>query len=201
MTESNAPLDPAAFLREHVAPRAAQRIGELRSEIARLEREVDERVGATATMQLVLEGAGGGTWYLNLGGGELRVADTPEAAPLLRIIQSREDWEALARAGLATRVGGPAGAADLTRTRIARIRGLDGSLEFRLLADDGERRVRIHFGSGEPGEPRCTISMRADDARRLQAGELAPQAAFMQGLLKLQGDPTFAMQVGAALFL
>jgi putative sterol carrier protein len=81
------------------------------------------------------------------------------------------------------------------------MRGLDGTIEFRILADDVERCVRVQFGTGELGEPRCTIAVRADDARRLQSGELAPQMAFMQGLVKIQGDPGFAMQVAAALFL
>ena len=42
--------------------------------------------------------------------------------------------------------------------------------------------------------------MKAEDALRLQSGELRPEVAFMQGLVKLQGDITLAMQLGAVLF-
>ena len=44
------------------------------------------------------------------------------------------------------------------------------------------------------------MALRAEDARRLQSGQLTPQAAFMQGLARLEGDVALAMQVGAALF-
>jgi hypothetical protein len=201
MPDPAAPLDPATFLREHLLPRAGERVAELRAQIAKLERELDERLTAEATVQLVLEGAGAEIHYLNLRGGEMRLSDTPDAPPIMRIYQGREDWEAMARFGLASRVGGPGGTSDLTRTRITRMRDLDGTIEFRVLAADVERRVRVQFGSGEPAEPRCTIAVRAEDAVRMQSGEIAPQMAFMQGLVKLQGDPGFAMQVAAALFL
>lgn len=203
MADTPPPLEPATFLREQVAPRPGRRIETLRTEIARLERELADRLGAQATVQLVLEGDGGGEWYLNLREGEMRVGDRPDSPPLVRVYQSREDWEALTRAELAAGGGAPP-AADLTRSRLERLRGLEGTMEFRLGTGDGEaaaeRRIVVQFGQGERAAPRCTISMRADHARRLQSGELAPQAAFMQGLVKLQGDVAFAMQVGAALF-
>jgi putative sterol carrier protein len=125
----------------------------------------------------------------------MTVGEKPELAPLVRVRQSREDWEAL------TRLAGGTGttSADLTRSRVERLRALDGALEFRLGTDDGERRIVVHFGSGEPAPARCTLTLRAEDARRLQRGEMTPQAAFMQGLVKIAGDLAFAMQVGAAL--
>lgn len=198
MAEPDGPLDPAAFLREHVAPRVERRIAQLRADVARLERELDDRLGATATVQLVLEGEGGGTWYLNLGAGRMRVGELPETPPLARVYQRREDWEALARLQLTAGAGAGAAGAELTRSRIARLGGLMGAIEFRLTGEV-ERRVRVQFGPGEPAAPRCLVAVAAADFARLQAGELTPQAAFMQGLVKLQGDMTFAMQVAAAL--
>lgn len=196
-----ATLDPAAFLLEHVVPHSAARVAELHSQIARLERELEDRVAAEATVELALEGEGGGTWYLNLRGGETRLGDRPEQPPIVRVRQSRADWEALAGARLA-QTGGPGGGSDLTRSRVERLRGLDGALAFRLVLEDGrDARVVVQFGRGQSAEPRCVLSMRAADARRMQAGELPPQAAFMQGLVKLEGDLAFAMQVGAALFM
>jgi hypothetical protein len=201
MPDDTAPLDPATFLREHVAPRARRRVEELRDHIGRLERELHERLAAEATIQLELEGSGGGIWYLTLRDGDMQVADSPAGIPLMRVCQTREDWEALARAQLATSGGGAPAGGDLTRARVERLRTLDGSLQFRLATDEGERVVTVRFGAGEPAGPRCTLRLRADDARRLQAGELPPQAAFLQGLVKIEGDVAFAMQVGAALFL
>jgi hypothetical protein len=201
VSDETTPLDPAAFLRDHVAPRARRRIEELRAQAQRLERDIADRVAAEATIALVLEGDGdGGTWYLVLHAGDMQLTDTPPAPPLLRIRQSRADWEVLARAQLAG-AGGPPGGADLTATRIARLRGLDGALTFRLTTDDGMHTVTLDLGPEAHATARCTVTVRADDARRMQTGELAPQAAFLQGLVKIEGDLAFAMQLGAALLM
>ncbi len=197
MAEPTASLDPASFLREQVAPRVRQRADELRASIARLQSQLEDRLAAEATLELVLEGDGGGVWYLELRNGEMTVADRPLGPPLIRVYQSRADWEALARGPGAQ----PPAGGDLTRSRIQRLRGVEGAIEFRLTDDGGERRTVVQFGPGERAAPRCTVGMRVEDARRLQSGELTPQAAFMQGLVKLQGDVAFAMQVGAALLM
>jgi hypothetical protein len=196
---SSASLDPATFLRDEVAPRSGRRIDELRTQIARLQRELEDRLAAEATVQIVLEGEGGGTWYLNLRQGATVVDDRPASEPIVRIYQTRSDWDALAWLQLAGGAGrAPAG--DLTRGRIERLRALNGAIEFRLATDGGEHRTVVQFGAGERVEPRCTIGMKAADAQRIQGGELPPQAAFLQGLVKLQGDMAFAMQVAATLF-
>jgi len=197
-TAPPAPLDPGTFLRERVAPQAKRRIDELRAQMGRLEREIADRVAAEATVELALEGSGGGRWYLNLRQGEIHVEDRPAGPPVVRIEQRRDDWEALAREQVGTTTGASS-AADLTRTRIERLRKLSGAIAFRLSGDEREHAIVVRFG-GDSGDPRCTISLRAADAARLQAGELSPQVAFMQGLVKLEGDMAFAMQVGATLF-
>src|SRR5262245_39916850 len=159
------PLDPATFLRDHVAPRSRQRIEALRAQIGRLEAEPEDRLGAEATIQVVLEGVGGGTWYLNLREGDTHVGDAPTHTPVIRVYQSRDDWEALARAELAPG-GADAGGSEptggeLTRSRLDRMRGITGVLEFRMQTDDGERRTLVQFGPGERTPPRCTLRLRA----------------------------------------
>lgn len=187
-------LEPAAFLRERVAPRVAQQIDRLRDDIERLHRELADRLTAQATVALVLEGPRGGSWYLNLRDGRMTVDDTPAEAPLVSVHQTRDDWEALARAAAGVTPMGT----DLTTSRIERMREMRGTLEFRLATDEGERRVEVRLGDGSG--PRCTLALRAEDALRLQSGELRPEVAFMQGLVKLSGDVTIAMQLGAVLF-
>ena len=193
-------LDPATFLREHVAPRVRRRIEELRAQVEGLQRDLAERLAARATIRLDLEGAGGGTWYLTLEDGEMHVAEAAEGTPLLCVRQTRADWEALARIQLGMG-SAPSAGGDLTRRRVERLQTVAGTLQFRLLTDDGEHVVTVQFGGGEASPPRCTLRVKAEDARRLQAGELAPQAAFLQGLVKIEGDLAFAMQVGAALLM
>ena len=199
MAEGTASLEPAAFLREHIADRLRKRIEDLRAQVAPLERELEDRLAAEATLEFVLEGDGGGAWFVNVHGEDARVELAPARPPLIRLSQSRADWEVLARSGLG--VGAPPGAGDLTRARIMRLASLKGTLEFRLITDDSERRVLVQFGPADPAGPRCSVALRADDARRLQSGDLTPQAAFLQGIARLEGDVALAMQVGAALFL
>jgi len=188
-------IEPQAFLSQQVAPRMARRIEDLRAEIERLHRELADRLTAEATVALVLEGPGGGTWYMNIRDGQMVVATEPAQQALVSVHQTRADWEALAQAaGEATPMG-----ADLTASRIERLREIRGTLEFRLATGDAERRVEVRLGPDGAGS-RCTLSMKAEDALRLQSGELRPEAAFVQGLVKLQGDLTLAMQLGAVLF-
>ena len=188
-------IDPGAFLRDQVAPRVARRIEDLRAEIDRLHRELADRMTAEATVALVLGGPDGGTWYLNLHDGRMVVENEPAQPPLVSVHQTRADWEALAAAaGGATPMG-----TDLTASRIERLREIRGTLEFRLTTGDTERRVEVRLGPDGSGA-RCSLSMKAEDALRLQSGELRPEVAFMQGLVKIQGDLTLAMQLGAVLF-
>jgi hypothetical protein len=132
---------------------------------------------------------------MNIRDGQMVVDTQPAQPPLVSVHQTRADWEALARAaGGATPMG-----ADLTASRIERLRDIRGTLEFRLATSEGERRVEVRLGPTGEGS-RCTLSMKAEDALRLQSGELRPEAAFVQGLVKLQGDLTLAMQLGSVLF-
>ena len=198
MAGPDTPIDPAAFLREHVAPRVERRVAQLRADLGRLQRELDDRLAAAGTVQLILEGAGGGTWYLNLRDGQMHVAETPDGPPLVRVYQSRDDWEALARAHVTAGAAVGGGGFELTRSRIERLRSVVGTIEFRLTGDT-ERSVRVQLGPGEPSPPRCVVVVAAADFAKLQSGDLAPQVAFLQGLVKVQGDMGFAMLLGTAL--
>ena len=132
---------------------------------------------------------------MNLHDGRMVVEPEPAQPPLVSVHQTRADWEALAQAA----GGGAPMGTDLTASRIERLREIRGTLEFRLTTGDTERRVEVRLGPDGSGS-RCTLSMKAEDALRLQSGELRPEGAFMQGLVKLQGDITLAMQLGAVLF-
>lgn len=194
------PLDPAALLKEQVSERMKKRIAELKSKIAGLERDLEDRLGAEATICVALEGDGGGTWYVNIKDGEAAIEASAASTPLLTIHQTVDAFRRGAAAGQSG-LGGPGGNQELTKSRIQRMKGLKGSVEFRMTeAPGGDLSVLLCFGGiDKPTTPQTTISVKAADAKKMGSGELNPQVAFMQGALKISGDAAFAMQVGMAM--
>ena len=81
------PVTPEAFFKEKVAPQFRRRIDDLRRQILSLEQQVQERMAAQATVRVVIEGEGGGTWYLNVNGGEMTVTAEPVFPPLMTVYQ------------------------------------------------------------------------------------------------------------------
>ena len=193
------PLDVAALLKEQVSDKARKRLAELKSKIVTLQKELDDRVGAEATIKLALEGEGGGTWYVNVKDGESVVGTEPAGEPILAIYQTVSAFRRGAAAGGG--LGGPGQQQDLTKSRVQRMKALKGSVEFRMTdSPEGDLSVVLCFGGIEkPATPQSTISVKAADAKKMSTGELNPQVAFMQGALKISGDAAFAMQLGMAM--
>lgn len=198
-------ITPETFLKEKVAPQIRRRLDDLRRQIMSLEQQVQERTAAQATVRFVVEGEGGGIWYLNVGGGEMTVASEPAAPPLMTIYQSRDyfDW-AMTMAGDAGLFGPSTRAAqgDLTKSRIDKLKTIKGliQLTFTHLPDGGERSLSLQLGEGErPAAPQMVLSMKAEDAQKIARGEINPQMALMGGIIKITGDMTLAVQFGAAM--
>ncbi len=196
-------VSPEDFLKENVAPRFKEKVDELRRRIASLEQELQDHLQAQATVRVVIEGEGGGVWYVNIQGGKATVSREPAFTPLMTTYQSYADWLATARGDALMIAPGQAGAQrQLTRSRIERLRMLKGTLRFTFthFPDGGERSVDLQFGEGErPSEPQTVMKIKAEDARKMARGELNPQAAFMGGLVQVSGDMALAMQFGAAM--
>jgi len=202
---SPAPITPEVFFTEKVAPQFRRRIDEMQRQIMTLQQQVQERMNAQGSMRIVVEGEGGGTWYLNTKNGEMMVATEPAFPPVMTVYQSRAyfDWAA----SLAAESGlfGPSSRnnqSELTKSRIERLQKIKGLLQFTFthLPDGSERSFCIHLGDGErPAAPQTTLSMKAEDAQKMARGDLNPQMAFMNGTIKITGDMALAMQFGAAM--
>jgi hypothetical protein len=199
------PPRPEEVLKRQVADRFKQRIAEIRGKISALERDLKDRIEAEATLRIVLEGDGGGTWFVNIKNGEVEIGQSPAGEPILTVYQSLADFQAAAgEIGGLGLGGGPGGQGELTKSRISRIRAIKGTLQFKVtdLADGREMSVITHFGPGErAAEPQATVSIHADNARKMRTGELNPQQAFMSGMIRISGDTALVMSVGMAMMM
>lgn len=167
-------------------------------------RVLDSMKSVDATIRIDVRGEGGGTWFLNVNRGAVTPGTSADHPPFLTLVQDRGDFEALvAEAGdsplsLLGGLSGLAGAMKLTRLRIDNLAGMNGLLQFSLNGEGGFT-LLTHFGSEPlPDEPTTKVGVQAEGYRKLRAGEIDPQQAFMDGTIQVEGDMQLAMQLALA---
>lgn len=76
--------------------------------------------------------------------------------------------------------------------------GFDGSAMF-IIADEGS--IVVDENGARAGDTPTDVTLTADAEtfRQILGGDLDPTSAFMQGRLKVDGDMSAAMKLGAAL--
>lgn len=158
-----------------------------------------------AAVGLLLSGEGGGEWVLALSGGRLRLRPGSRAEAAVTLVQPVEHWRGAlweARGGRVGRIlaglfraprrsdgaDGPIGAA--APVALEALGKLDALLRLRLRGPGAERwHVDLKLGPGAlPAKPTTVVSLAAEDADRLLAGDLDPVEAFMRGRVRLRGD-------------
>gem|GEM_PF-2545394 len=190
------------YLRAQVVPRFGDLVRTAEQRAAAAQRELDDLRAAAGTMAWEVAGAAPLVRYINIADGVMAVAEQPAAAPFMTVSQSDADW-ARFTAGMGGLLGGDPGR-PLGRARIERMRALKGAVRFVLtgLPEASTWTCTLYFGpEPRPAEPQTTITIGADVVAKIQARQLEPQVAFMQGQLKIMGDAGFAMQLGMALFM
>jgi putative sterol carrier protein len=76
--------------------------------------------------------------------------------------------------------------------------GIDTSVKF-VIEDEGTIVVDDTGAHATDTPAEATLRADAETFRQILDGELDPTAAFMQGRLKVEGDMSAAMKLGAAL--
>jgi hypothetical protein len=165
---------------------------------------LEDMRAVTATLKIVVESDDGGTFFLNVDRGVMEAGDEPAQPPFLTLVHDAAAFARLeeeagdSALGFLGGLAGLAGDIRLTRNRLANLEGLSGSVGFEMVGEGGFR-LLTHFGSGDPSpEPQCRISVEAEAYRKLKAGELNPQDAFMGGQINVEGDAQMAMQLALA---
>lgn len=157
-----------------------------------------------ATLKIVVDAEDGGTFFLNVERGRMEAGDSAARPPFLTLLHDAAAFERLEQEAGESALGflgglaGMAGDIRLTRSRLANLEGISGSVGFEMVGEGGFSLV-THFGEGEPpADPQCRISVDAEAYGRLKSGELNPQDAFMAGQINVEGDVQIAMQLALA---
>jgi hypothetical protein len=157
-----------------------------------------------ATIRAEVRGAGGGTFFLNIGAGRLAAGESPAHPPFLSLVLEQSSF-----ANFLAEVGGSAlgflgalsGLAQemkLTQARIELLAGVRGTVRFEVRGEGGFHLV-THFGPGEPAaQPSTSIAVDRSAYVDLRAGRLNPQDAFLTGQIQVEGDLQLAMQLALA---
>jgi putative sterol carrier protein len=163
-----------------------------------------------------LTGPGGGEWVFEVEGRALRVREAPRDATAFTVRQSVADWRGAlwgGRGGAVARqamsifrpgeppVPGPAGlAGPPSPAALALLGAARGSLRLVVAGGSGgDWQVEFKLGPGKiPGTPTTTVTIQAEDADRMERGELNPMEAFMAGRIQVTGDMALLMQLQAA---
>ncbi len=156
-----------------------------------------------ATIEVVLDGDGGGTWTMTVAGGALTTTAAAAANKVdLRVRMTTTDFRAA--------VQGEDGAPqifphDLDVARLfARIPATGsalpigtGALEIGISGFHG-RTWRIALESGGAAAPAATVTVDADTVLAIRDRKLDPASAFFGGKIQLGGDVAWIMQAGMA---
>ncbi|MEM1077545.1 MAG: SCP2 sterol-binding domain-containing protein [Pseudomonadota bacterium] len=76
--------------------------------------------------------------------------------------------------------------------------GFDGTVKF-VIEDEGAIMIDEDGVRAGDDEAECTLSADRETFQGIMEGDVNPTAAFMGGKLKLDGDMSTAMKLGAAL--
>jgi hypothetical protein len=164
--------------------------------------------GLSFVVSVRVTGERGGEWTVRLADRRPEFASGLDPQAVVTFIVSEEnfiqsitgqldDLRPPAR-DMATIDTSPAAIQQRARQVLAALKDIRGSLRAEL--DDPNRAlgVTIKFGGEMKDSPDCTIKIKMDHVRAMASGELDPQAAFMTGKVKIEGDSSLLMQLLAA---
>jgi hypothetical protein len=202
--------DPNLFFANEVPTAFTKAVADVNGKIQKLERLRDDMKAAELLIRVNLTGDGGGLWDIKVAGGTASVGPKSDLVPHVGVTQSVDDWRATVTGavtfGLAPGTPGqkPNPAQQFTqfaqKSKVDKIKTLNGTIRFVVtdIPTRGEWMLDLTFGNAAP-EPKCTVATKDSDAKEMASGKLNPQAAFMAGKMRVQGDMGLAMQLGTLL--
>lgn len=163
----------------------------------------------SVTAVIELKGDQGGIWTICMSKGNISISPGDSPDRIVKVVQSVADWRSaisgergfkvdMTNIGSAN-MGGQA-VAPMSQEKIDQLKDIEGALMFQSThPEKGNWEITAHFGKTEKEQPDCTIIVSDETFVALQKGETNPPMAFMQGLVKIQGDMGLAMRIGTTM--
>ncbi|MCA9564866.1 MAG: SCP2 sterol-binding domain-containing protein [Myxococcales bacterium] len=174
-----------------------------------MEDRLDEFDDLEVTVKVSLTGAGGRDYYFNLSDSELEVSDEGAFDSLVEIVQDVTEFETLKRQGVdaLSSAGGKPSSGRIVKSLmklnpdiVDRISQQNVTMKLVLTEvpeiDTASVVIRLGTSNSHP-DPLMTISATVDNYRQIASGKVPAPQAFMQGLLKIDGDISIAMRLAS----
>jgi hypothetical protein len=136
--------------------------------------------------------------------GRMQHVTAPQRPPFLVLHHALDQFDSLRRGcgdSMLGFLGALAGLGEemrLTAQRVRSLKELAGGVRFETTGEAGFALV-AHFGdAAAESEPRTGIRIRDEIFARLRSGSLDPQAAFLDGLIEIEGDEELAIRLALA---
>lgn len=205
--------DPIQFLNETFPALFHKGVADLRAKAeggdAKSQKILDDVVAADGAVVLELEGEGATTVYLHAKDGEMKVLDAAPAPETVSLAVAAPGPGLAMLLGEAAKQGEleeERAAQNAVRTASKRLQDAlaDKSLLFHVVVEDvpelGTVTTRVGLNAATPpADPSFTATIKYADLEEARTGNVNPQMLFMSGKLRMEGDYSFALQLGMQL--
>lgn len=157
----------------------------------------------SAAMSVRIKGEGGGDWTALLQGGEVKISEGISDDALVTIIMEAGNFVEAVTGQMEDFMQPPPGAGDMSpeqaaakaKENLETLKGIHGTIKMAL--EDAEKPfwAMIKFQGEIKDEADVTVSMERATSLAIASGETNPQAAFMSGQVRIEGDMSILMQL------
>jgi len=158
---------------------------------------------ASAAIAFRVTGEGGGDWTTLLEGGKVKIEKGLRPDALVTVVMNVTNFVEAVTGQLEDLMQPPPGTGDLTpeqaaaraKDNLEAIKAIHGAVMGVIEDDKKPFKALVKFGGELKAEPDVTVTMGRDTALAIAKGDTNPQAAFMSGQVKLEGDLSILMQL------
>lgn len=160
--------------------------------------------GISAALAIRVTGDNGGDWSACLDGGEVKIEEGLKSDAVVTFVLNEKNFVEAVTGEMEDLMPpppegsgdvDPAKAAEQAKSRMETVKNIQGSLKYVIEDDDKPFEVMIKFAGDLKDEADVSVIIDRENALAMAKGETNPQAAFMSGQIKIQGDMSILMQL------